>query len=129
MRILSQDIAMIGVFDIPYETAMISMSKYMEGRYRIYAQGTFVGNTTDDNFVLIAEYSTEAKAKKAMEMLRKAYTGMPLVMQNIEISEDVAEKLKEWNKQGIIVQAGKESKVEYLNNGYFQFPADEDVEG
>lgn len=129
MRILSQDIPMINIFDIPYETAMLSMSKYTEGRYRIYSQGTFVGNTSDDNFVLMAEYSTEEKARKAMEMLHEAYTDIPLILQNVDISDDVKEMFKKWKKQGIcVVSENQPSKVEYVGNVLFQFPTDDEVE-
>ncbi len=120
MRILSQDIPMINAFDIPYEMAMLSMSKYTEGRYRIYAQGTFIGNTSDDNFAFMAEYSTEAKARKAMEMLREEYTGMP----NIRRMDDLYGRFKHTGKKDF------ELFIEHmvLKKCYFQFPADDEVE-
>lgn len=73
MRILSQNAPFIDVFDIPYEMTILSMSKYMEGRFRVYAQGTFIGNTCDNNSILIAEYKTEEKARKALDMLHEKY--------------------------------------------------------
>ena len=121
MRILSQDIPMINAFDIPYEMAMLSMSKYTEGRYRIYAQGTFIGNTSDDNFVFMAEYSTEAKARKAMEMLRNAYSP------KIEIKEPIQKEMPK-PRSGDWFWSMSEPKVEVLDNFYFQFPSDDEVE-
>ena len=70
----------------------------------------------------------EAKAKRAMEMLRAAYEEFPIIMQNVEITEEVADMLKKWKKQGIIIRAEEQSKVECVNNGYFQFPADNELE-
>ena len=72
MRVISQD----GTKDIPYEIAMIDMCKHCtEEKYMIYAQSTFCGADADDNFVLMAEYSAEEKAVKAMNMLRNEYHG------------------------------------------------------
>lgn len=115
MRILSQDIPMINAFDIPYEMTMFSMSKYAEGRYRIYAQGTFIGNTSDDNFVLMSEYSTETKARKAMEMLRGAYVAHA----QFKIMTEV--------QRSVFLSSISEKEQNNLY-GLFQFPADDEVE-
>lgn len=98
MRILSQD----GMKDIPYEIALIDMCVPCteNGEYKIYAQGSFIGLDVDVNYIQIAEYSTEEKAKKAMEMLRNVYYE----------SE----------------QAYKDG-VSYLTT-HFQFPADDEIE-
>lgn len=37
-------------------------------------------------------------------MLREAYIGMPIVMQNVDISEDVAKKFERLKKCGVMVQ-------------------------
>ena len=117
MRIISQD----GMIDVPYE--MVALHE-CEGKIRMNMAGD-TGKGT-----VLAEYSTEAKARKAMEMLRKAYVGLPIIMQNVEITDDVTEMFKEWQKQGIFVRTedNQPSKVEFLNNGYFRFPADDDLE-
>ena len=100
MRILSQD----GTKDIPYEMAMIDLNepRTENGQYNVYAQGRFIGIDPVVNFVLIASYSTEEKAKKVLEMLREKYRLYEL------------DKLYTSEPHGIHV--------------YFQFPADEDVE-
>lgn len=119
MRIISQD----GMIDVPYEMVALQIHKR-----KIY---TLNNNFTDCSWEgELACYSTESKACKAMEMLRKAYAGLPIIMQNIEITNDVTEMFKEWEKQGIMVQTGDNntSKVEFLNNGYFRFPDDDDLE-
>ena len=76
MRIISQN----GAIDVPYEMSAIR---------------------NDDNLIIlcmagetgkgsvIARYSTSEKAEKAMEMLHRAYTGMPVVFQNVELGDDV----------------------------------------
>lgn len=64
MRVISQD----GTIDVPYELTSIQLVS----KTTIVAQGSYFGSG-NDNFATIAEYSTEEKAQKAMEMLRKKY--------------------------------------------------------
>lgn len=65
MRVISQD----GTLDMPYEISSLSMAV---GKYEdvvnaaIYCCNSF-------STIRMAEYSTEEKAKKAMEMLREKY--------------------------------------------------------
>ena len=121
MRVVSQD----GAIDMPYEEVIIQRFKL-----RIYFLNknlTGVESLNDD--MQIAEYSTEEKAKKAMEMLRDTYIGMPIVMQNVDVSENMAKEFERLKKCGIVVQADNQpSKVEYINNAVFQFPEDSEVE-
>lgn len=132
MRILSQDTPMINAFDIPYEMTMFSMSKYAEGRYRIYAQGTFIGNTSDDNFVLMSEYSTEAKARKAMEMLREAYCGAVYMkhadydIDNINLSQELEKKIREEMLKPHFLDVKIKNPV--IECKVFRFPTDDEVE-
>lgn len=113
MRIISQS----GRFDIPYENAVV------------YAEYESVIAKVGDERYVMGKYSTEEKAVKAMEMLREAYIGIPIVMQNVDISEDVAKEFERLKKYGIMVRAEKQpSKVECLSNAVFQFPQDDEIE-
>ena len=121
MRVISQD----GTIDVPYE--MVVIQRFEEGNYFLNRNLTGVEDLTSD--IMLAEYSTKEKAIKAMEMLREAYIGMPIVMQNVDISEDVAEEFERLKKCGIMVQAEKQpSKVDFINNAVFQFPQDDEIE-
>ena len=125
MRVISQT----GKTDIPYEDFVFSILNSGGGNYGIVA----VKNVAEPPEVfmnsLIATYSTETKAIKAMEMLREAYVGMPIVMQNVDISEDVAEEFERLKKCGIMVQTKNQpSKVDFINNAVFQFPQDDEIE-
>lgn len=119
MRILSQD----GIkFDIEYENCHLVVN---EKCCEIEAE------TSNPNFTpVMASYSSIEKCRKAMEMLRKAYTGLPIIMRNVDIADDFAEMLKEWKKQWIVYRTENDepSKIEVVNNGYFQFPADDEIE-
>jgi hypothetical protein len=65
MRVISQD----GTLDMPYEEVIIQ--RFKSKIYFLNKNLTGVEPLTDD--MQIAEYSTEEKAKKAMEMLREKY--------------------------------------------------------
>ena len=120
MRLISQD----GMIDVPYENVCISIN------YRNKNQITAWNFDCEDyKIVSMAIYSTEAKALKVMEMIRNAYCGLPIIMKNVDISDGVIETLKDLKKNGIIFQKVEEKpSVEYVNNTYFKFPKDEDVE-
>lgn len=121
MRVISQD----GMIDVPYEISAFSFGHKVDmSEFNIYIRSKFL----DEKPCIIATYSTKEKAMKAMEMLRSAYSGMPVVFQNVEPSEDVKELLKRAKTNGIIaITDDKKSKIEYVNNVIFQFPKDEEV--
>ena len=121
MRVISQD----GAVDMPYEEVIIQ--RFRSRIYFLNKNLTGVESLSDD--MQIAEYSTEAKAIKAMEMLREAYIGMPIVMQNVAISEDVAKEFERLQKCGVMVRAENQpSKVDFISNAVFQFPQDDEIE-
>lgn len=121
MRVISQD----GTMDFPYDNTWVSVyAGCINGR--IYVRMQLCGY---DDSVDVADYSTKEKARKAMEMLREAYISMPIVMQNVDISEDVAKEFERLKKCGIMVQTENQpSKVDFINNAVFQFPQDDEVE-
>lgn len=123
MRVISQD----GTIDMQYEEVLITLGcsgdkrEYHINGHLIYQEGSLS--------VKIAAYSTEEKAKKAMEMLRDAYIGMPIVMQNVDISEGVMKEFERLKKCGIVVQTENQpSKIECISNAIFQFPTEEELE-
>lgn len=121
MRVISQD----GAIDVPYENSVVFIDT-RGVRDKAFVRMQAIG---DDEASIMAQYSTEEKAKKAMEMLREAYTGMPIVMQNIDISEDVAKEFERLKKCGIMVRAENQpSKIECISNAVFQFPAEGELE-
>ena len=121
MRVISQD----GTIDMPYE--MVVVKRFGKAVYFLNRNLTGAENWVRD--IELAKYSTEEKAKKAMEMLRDAYIGMPIVMQNVDVSEDVSMEFERLKKCGIIVQTESQpSKIECISNAIFQFPAEEELE-
>lgn len=122
MRVISQD----GTIDVPYDYFSLSVAS---GKYEdVEVAYIYCHNLSSPNGTKLAEYSTEAKAIKAMEVLREAYIGMPIVMHNVDISDDVKE-FEGLKKCGVMVRAENQpSKVDFINNAVFQFPQDDEIE-
>ena len=113
MRVISQN----GNYDFPYEHIVVRHE--MEYVMAVYKEKEYV----------LGKYYSDDKAIKAMEMLRETYTGMPIVMQNVDVSEDMAKEFERLKKCGIIAQAENQpSKVDFINNAVFQFPQDDEIE-
>jgi hypothetical protein len=123
MRIISQD----GTIDAPYEISSLSMAV---GKYEnVEHAAIFCHNSSTAMGTKMAGYRSKEKAKKAMEMLRDTYIGMPIVMQNVDISEDVAREFERLKKCGIMVRTENQpSKIECISNAIFQFPTEEELE-
>ena len=111
MRVISQN----GKFDLPYENLAI------------FVEYENVIARFENERYLLGQYSSEAKAIKAMEMLRETYAGMPIMMQNVELTVDEIKAIERIKESSIIVRLVDEpSKVECFNNIIFQFPKDDD---
>lgn len=128
MRVISQN----GRIDIPYDYFSLSMSWAKIASGKVEDRNVFsivCHNLSSPNGTKLAEYSTEEKAKKATEMLRDAYIGMPIVMQNVDISEDAEREFERLKKCGVLVRADNQpSKVDFINNAIFRFPQDDEIE-
>lgn len=119
MRLISQD----GMIDVPYEQVSVELidCDIWCGYYPTLSQ-----HLISKKF---ATYSNTDKALKVMEMLRNAYCGLPIIMRNYEISDEVLEKLKDWKKKGIVFHNVEATRsVEYVDNTYFKFPDDSEIE-
>lgn len=117
MRLVSQN----GEFDVPYENAVLSRTGNI---IRVYVP--IVG----EKGTVMAHYSTEEKAEKAMEMLHNAYTGA-LFAQNIEITEDIEKefmKMASTKGFGIIKNIVNSPDIKFEPaNIAFPFPKDDEV--
>ena len=122
MRVISQD----GTIDIPYELSAVTIGHKVDlSKFNINIRSKLL----DERPCIVATYSTEEKAKKAMEMLRIAYVGKFIT--NADIPEDFDETIKTAMKGGFGTVIVKDScdRVEFNNlNGYFQFPEEEELE-
>jgi hypothetical protein len=92
MRVISQD----GTMDVPYE--MVVIQRFKEDVYFLNRNLTGVEDLVND--IRLAKYSTEAKAIKAMEMLRETW-----INETVEFEDGI-----------------------YHRNIIFQFPKDSEIE-
>ncbi len=109
MRVISQD----GTIDVPYE--MVVIQKFRNGVYFLNRNLTGIEELIND--IELAKYSTEAKAVKAMEMLRKAYEDNKFY--HYMSATDTFEKAVSYLSN----EEFKEVTAEY-----FQFPQDDEIE-
>ena len=115
MRIISQN----GLISVPFEMTAIHVTE-------TFVRMNMVGDTGKGT--IIAEYNTPEEAEKAMQLLHEAYSGMPIIFQNVEIPENDYDKLKGILDCSVIANIPNEpSKIEYINNKVFQFPKEEDL--
>lgn len=120
MRILSQDGMIFN--DIPYEKFILGIARDRDREtdtFCIVAQKEYI--ISESGFPLnnvIAKYSTKAKARKAMVMLRNTYSP------KIEIKEPISKEIPKL-RSGDWIWATTEPKID---NFYFKFPRDDEVE-
>lgn len=123
MRILSQD----GMIDIPYDNFVFSITK----DNCIVATRDSVATLSEIESGVVAKYSTEAKARKAMEMLRGAYCGEIYMkcgdyeVADIDLSQELEKKIREEMSKSKFLTTVPNPVVECK---VFQFPADDGVE-
>lgn len=102
MRVISQD----GTIDMPYEQVIIQRFK----KEIYFLNKNLIGVEQLVGDMVVAKYSTEEKAKEAMEELRCAYMCHNLVKMGYAPPNNITEKLT----IGL--------------SGVFQFPAEEELE-
>ena len=125
MRVISQD----GTIDVPYEigSLTIAVGKYENVEHVVI----FFYNYSTSRGTKMAEYGSKEKAKKAMEMLRKAYVGSIVMFKNVEPTDELKEMLKIHGIEAvyaILDNQPQEVKFENHQNFYFQFPTEEELE-
>jgi hypothetical protein len=104
MRVISQD----GTLDFPYELSTI----------RVYNEIISMGMCKDDSCrSIIARYSTEEKAIKAMEMLKEHY-GLLSFMKLIAGTTKYESFIRKFAEDDFIKATTE----------YFQFPQDDEIE-
>lgn len=115
MRVISQD----GTIDVPYDYFSLSMSG---GKYKdVEVAYIYCQNSSSPIGTKLAEYSTEAKAIKAMEMLREQYA-------RIEIIKSLASGTCEHMEESLKPKGFKDILKKYINMEVFQFPQDDEIE-
>jgi hypothetical protein len=113
MRVISQD----GTLDVPYE--MVVIQEFRNAIYFLNRNLSGVEDLTSD--IMLAKYSTEAKAIKAMEILREQYS-------RIEIIKALASGTCKHMEESLKPEEFKDILKKYINMEVFQFPQDDEIE-
>jgi len=130
VRVISQK-GMPVMTDIPYEKVVISQS--MIEPNKIVAWDFFGG---EDNIILMAEYSTQEKAEKAMQKLHEAYAPEPLfIHKDVSPYERAAAGEISWAQAlnevntNLIIRPIQNSSIEqvYTGNVVFRFPQEDEI--
>lgn len=103
MRVISQD----GTMDVPYKNVVLYQD---EKEIMCIFSGIYIGRK-------LAQYSTEEKAIKAMEMLREAYN-------NNEFYHCTATTNTFQETMGLL----SNEKIKEVTSEYFRFPQDNEIE-
>ena len=120
MRVISQD----GTIDIPYELSAVTIGHKVDlSKFNINIRSKLL----DERPCIVAIYSTEEKAKKAMEMLRDTYQyGKRVAVPKFDESGiDKEDDITLYNTRLIndFFKGGT-----YVPTKVFQFPKDEELE-
>lgn len=112
MRIISQNEEL----DLPYENIVVEIM-----------DSVIVAYTPMTNPLRMAQYKSQEKAEKAMQMLHEAYTGAPFIVNNAEVPVGFAEQLKNMRSGFItVVDHGDNMRIEPMNI-VFRFPSEDDI--
>lgn len=107
MRVISQD----GTMDVPYENVVLYQD---EKEIMCIFSGIYIGRK-------LAQYSTEEKAIKAMEMLRGRYG-------KLEVMKVIASGTAEYMEKSLSTNEMIEQHNAYRDMNVFQFPQDDEIE-
>lgn len=107
MRVISQD----GTMDVPYENVVLYQD---EKEIMCVFSGIYIGRK-------LAQYSTEEKAIKAMEMLRGRYG-------KLEVMKVIASGTAEYMEKSLSTNEMIEQHNAYCDMNVFQFPQDDEIE-
>lgn len=113
MRVISQD----GTLDVPYE--MVVIQRFRNGVYFLNRNLTGIEELIND--IELAEYSTEAKAIKAMEMLREQYKRLETLKLYTKGSREDIRGILTLDELGCTILKTRKLSV-------FQFPKDDEIE-
>ena len=117
MRVISQNC----LIDVPYRLTAFHI-----------CGGNIIMNMAGDTGkgTFMARYESDEKAIKAMEMLREAYAGNPVILQNIEVQPEETDAFKKSLRSNMTIKTIDKWPVNYerITESVFQFPEDDEVE-
>lgn len=92
-------------------------------RCEIWMQDNVVYRRIGIDSKVIGVYATPERAAEVFEDIHKAYSGIPILFQNVDISEDSSQKLEEWHLNGVIARLpDSPPKIETIGNSVYYMP-------
>ena len=121
MRVISQD----GTMDLPYELIAFSIGyNGNKSENYIFVHSTIFGT---DRGTIVARYSTEEKAKKAMDLLHETYVGKLFLSVNEDVEFDNTAKELLKNATILCTPNVDVRPIGDSRNVVFRFPADDEI--
>ena len=72
---------------------------------------------------VFGQYKTDKRAAEVFEEIHKAYSDMPIIFKNVDISEKALEQLNKLQKNGIVMKLpGESASVEFINDSVYYMP-------
>lgn len=73
--------------------------------------------------IAIGKYKSDERAAEVFEDMHRAYSSLPILFQNVEITDDLRQKLIEWVTNRIVAKLPDASqKVEQIGNAVYYMP-------
>lgn len=73
--------------------------------------------------IAIGQYESDERAAEVFDDMHKAYSGDTILFKNVEISEDLSERLRECNTNCIFTRLpGEKPKIEKISNPIYYMP-------
>ena len=73
--------------------------------------------------IAIGKYQSDERAAEVFDDMHRVYSGLPLLFQNVDISEDLQQKLKELRTNCIVAKLPDEyQKVEQIGSAVYYIP-------
>ena len=73
--------------------------------------------------IAIGQYESEERAAEVFEDMHRSYLCSPILFQNVEIADDLQQKLTEWNVNCIVAKLpDAHQKVNQIGNAVYYMP-------
>ena len=73
--------------------------------------------------IVVGKYESDERAAEVFDDIHKAYSGDTILFKNVEISEDLSERLRECNTNCIFTRLpGEQPKIEKISNPIYYMP-------
>ena len=88
-----------------------------------WIQGDVIYAKIGGENIAIGKYKSNERAAEVFEDMHRSYLCSPILFQNVEIADDLQQKLTEWNVNCIVAKLpDAHQKVEQIGNAVYYMP-------